>query len=272
MTEQDISSVPGNPEPGPDNFDFEAWLEGEATFPVFTHTAYLNQLAGAELARVEEELEELASEQMNLDKRIEVHGQQSATAFVDIDRDRLLAERDQLEAHLVKLTAKREELREAILKSAITFTFQVKTPEELGRVTREATRKFHQENTQFKGAKEDDLDYITARSRYMLAAQIAHFCTEMLLHKDGRRVPPPSLSGANAFLGKLISSEMMRLMEAVGTGLNAAQDWADKIDAGFPGGGSDVEEVRLDQNGAEGGEVLGLASADDADGRTVGLV
>lgn len=272
MTEQGNTTAPGYPEPGPDTFNFETWLEGEATFPVFEHTVYLNQKAGAELAQVESEVEELTREQNSLDKRIEAHGRQGASAFVDVERDALLAERDKLEAHLVKLLAKRDELFDAIKKSAITLTFEVKTPEELGRITREATRQFHQENTQFKGAKEDDLDYITARSRYMLAAQIAHFCTKMYLHKVDREVPPPSVKDANALINKLISSEMMRLMESVGNGLNAAQDWADKIDAGFPGGSPDVEDVRLDQDGAEGSEVVGSASADDADRQAVGLV
>jgi hypothetical protein len=271
MTEQDIATESGAPEPGPDNFDFEAWLEGESTFPEFKHTAYLDQRSGAELARVLEELEEVAQEVTGLEKRIEIRNQQSASAFVDTELDGLVERRDALGMRVKELEAWRDQLQDQIFKSAVTLTFQVKTPEELGTVTRDATREFYKEHPKFKGVKEDDLDHITARTRFMLAAQIAHFCSGMVLHRDNRKVPPPTRKGANAFLGKLISSELMRLMESVGTGLSASQEWANKLDAGFPGGSPDVENVSLDQDGAERGEVLGSAAADDADRAPVGL-
>jgi hypothetical protein len=79
------------------------------------------------------------------------------------------------------------------------------------------------------------------------------------------------LQGANALLGKLIASEMMRLMESVGTGLSASREWASKLDAGFPGGGPDVEDLSLDQDGTAGGEVVGGSPADDAQRTPVGL-
>lgn len=270
MTEQSISA-PGGPEPGPDTFDFEAWLEGESTFPVFDHTVYLDQRSGAELARVDEEIEELVTRQTSLDEKIGEYNKRASNSFVDATLDSMLVEREELDAHLKALIARRDELREAIKKSAVTLTFQVKTPEELSAVQREAMRDFHKANPQYKNAKEDDLDYVTARIRHTLTAQIAHFCTGMLLHRDGREVPPPTKKEAEALLSRLISSEMARMMESISVGLSASQEWASKIDAGFPGRGSDVEEVRLDQDGAEGGEVLGAAATDDADRKAVGV-
>lgn len=267
---QDIAE-PGVPEPGPDTFDFEAWLEGESTFPVFDHTAYLDQRSGAELGRVLDELEEAIEEQTGLEKRIEIRNQKISNSFVDTELDDMLSERETIEVRVKELLDRRDQLQEQIKKSAVTLTFQVKTPEELGSVTREATRQFYKECKQYKGVSDDDLDHITARSRYTLAYQIAHFCTGMLLHRDGRKVPSPNRQGASAFIGKLISSEMMRLMESVGIGLSASQAWADKLDAGFPGGGPDVEDVSLDKDGPEGGEVLGFAPLDDAARAAVGL-
>lgn len=266
MTEQDIKKVPGVPEPGPENFDFEAWLEGEATFPEFEHTAFLDQKSGVELARVEEEIEELVSEQSDLEKRIETRRQEASGAFVDMLLDSMLSEHESLTKHLEMLLKKREELREKIKKSAVTLYFQVKTPEELGTVTREATRQFHAEmGEKFAKASENDMDMVTARSRYTLTAQIAHFCTGMTLHRTGAHVPPPTRQGADSLLRKLISSEVMRLMESIGTGLSASQEWADKIDAGFPGRSADVEDVRLDQDGTEDSKVVGPAPAHHAD-------
>lgn len=266
---QDTTAA-GYPEPGPDTFNFEDYLEGISTFPVFDHTSYLDQRSGAELGRVFEELEGLLEEQADLEKRIEKRTQQAANSFVDAALDDMQEQRDELEKRLKVLLDKRDALNEKIKASAVTLTFQVKTPEELGNVTREATRQFHKENQKFKNASEDDLDYITARSRYMLTAQIAHFCTGIKL-PDGREVPPPTRQGAEKLLGSLISSEMMRLMESVGTGLSASQEWANKLDAGFPGGSPDVEDVSLDQDRPQGGEVVGLASIDDADREAFGM-
>lgn len=265
------TTVPGSPEPGPDTFNFEDYLEGISTFPVFDHTAYLDQRSGAELGKVFEEIEGILGEQADLDKRIERRLQQSANSFVDAALDDMQEQRVELEKRLKDLLDQRDVLNEKIKTSALVLTFQVKTPEELGTVSREATRQFHKENTKYhKNASEDDLDYMTARSRYMLTAQIAHFCTGMRL-SDGRQVPPPTRQGANKLLGSLISSEMMRLMESVSTGLSASQEWASKLDAGFPGRGPDMEDVSLGPDGSEGGEVVGLAPVDDADREALGV-
>lgn len=264
------NAVPGNPEPGPDNFDFEAWLENKSTFPVFGHTAYLDQRSGAELGRVLGEVESLIAEQTDLERRIQQRTEKSSNSFVDSTLDAMLEEREAIDDRLKKLLDEQDKLTEKIKASAIKLTFQVKTPEELGTITREATRQFHRENTQFKGVGEDDLDYITARSRYTLTAQIAHFCISMNL-PDGREVPPPTRQGADKLLKSLIQSETMRLMESVGMGLSASQEWADKLDAGFPGRGSDVEDVSLGEDSTEGGEILGSAPADDVDRTPVGL-
>lgn len=269
MTEQNSAS--GSPEPGPDTFNFEDYLEGVSTFPVFDHVAYLDQRSGAELGRVLDEVEEIAERMAALDKQIEAHVQKSSNAFVDSNLDDMRDEYEKLDQRMATLVEQRDQLTEKIKKSAITLNFQVKTPEELGTVSREAQRNFYKECKHFKGVPEDDLDHITARSRFMLVAQIVHFCTGMVL-PDGREVPPPSRTGADKFLGSLISSEMMRLMESVGTGLSASQEWAVQLDAGFPGGSPDVEIVSLDSYGTEGGEVVVRSADDDADRRDDGLV
>lgn len=267
---QDVTE-PGIPEPGPDNFSFEDYLEGQSTFPVFDHTAYLDQKSGAELGAVLDELEALVDRYDLVEKQIHKRSETSANSFVDSVMDDLQEQREVLDKEIKELDARRGELQKKIVKSGLTLVFQVKTPEELGTITREASRQFHKENPHFKGASEDNLDYVTAHSRYTLTAQISHFCTEMHL-PDGRTVPPPTQKGADLLLKKLIASEMMRLMESVGTGLSASRDWADKIDAGFPGGSPDVEEVSLDQADPEDSQIMGGTPHDDADGPAERLV
>lgn len=262
---------PGIPEPGPDNFSFEDYLEGVSTFPVFEHTAYMDQRSGAELALVMERLDALTTELGNTESLIKRRTQSSSNSFVDAVLDGLNEKKEELEAQFAELGTEYDALRDKVIKSGVTLVFQVKTPEELGTVTREATRNFHKENKQFSNPSEEDLDYITARSRYTLTAQIAHFCTSVKL-PDGREVPSPTRQGAEKLLRSLISSEVMRLMESVGTGLSASRDWANKLDAGFPGRGPDVEEVSLGEADPEDGEGLERAPSDDADGDALGLV
>lgn len=259
------TTVPGSPEPGPDNFSFEDYLENKSTFPVFEHTVYLDQKSGAELGALYEEMEEIVGQLEAVEKQIKSHNQNAGNSFVDSALDNLLGQKEDLESQISKMDAKCDELRDEIVKSGVTLVFQVKTPEELGTVSRAATRQFHKENPQFKESNEKDLDYITAISRYSVTAQIAHFCTEMKL-ADGRKVPPPTRSGADLMLKKLIASENMRLMEAMGTGLGASVEWADKLDAGFPGRSADVEEIGMGQTPAESSEIVVSAPADHADG------
>jgi hypothetical protein len=87
----------------------------------------------------------------------------------------------------------------------------------------------------------------------------------------GREVPPPTHRGAEKLIMSLISSEMMRLMESIATGLSASQEWAEKLDAGFPGGSPDVEDLSLDSYRPEGGEGVESAPAHDADRQALGM-
>src|SRR5687768_4670381 len=105
---QDTTAA-GYPEPGPDNFSFEDYLEGISTFPEFDHTAYLDQQSGSEYARVLEEFDLLLAEQERLEKRIAARTQQSSNSFVDAALDGLLEERDTLEARLKELEARAKE-------------------------------------------------------------------------------------------------------------------------------------------------------------------
>lgn len=265
------TSVPGIPEPGPDTFNFDDYLEGKATFPTFEHTAYLDQESGARLGAVMAELEALVSQQEETEKRIKARSSEAGNSFVDTLMDQLLEEREELDVSIKAALAERDELNKKIVSSGLTLVFQVKTAEELGTVTREANRQFRKENPQFKNADENDLDYLTARTRYTITAQIAHFCVNMKVPGRDEPVPPPTRKQADSLLLKLISSELMRLMDTVGTGLSASQDWADKIDAGFPGGSPDMEDLSLDSVPAENRESLEGPPADDAHRRGDGL-
>lgn len=266
---QDIAGA-GIPEPGPENFDFQAWLSDTASFPEFDHTVYVDQKSGAELARVIDQIEVVTLEAEHIAKQVEERRKSGSGSFVDPVLDDLLRQHEESVSEVQALIERKRELNTSILASAVTLSFQARTPEELGNVTREATRNFHRENQQFANASDDNLEYVTLRTRYTLTSQLAHFCTGMKVR--GRDLPPPSQADADALLRRLITSETMRLMEKIGSELSAARDWTDKIDAGFPGGGADLEDGLVDQAGAEGGTVLGRPSDGDADRRDVGLV
>ena len=254
----------GSPVPGPDTFDFDDYISDASTFPEFEHTAYLNQKAGAELADVLDEIESSIEELAVIGSKIENRQKQSAGSFVDPTMDDLVEQRDELNERLEILIGRKKELTEAIKSKSLTLYFQVKTPDELGSVIRDATRQFHKDNPQFKNATDDNVDYMNARIRATLIAQIVHFCTGMK-RPDGRTAPPPNAVQANRLMDSLISSEVLRLMESVSTGLSASRNWAEQLDAGFPGGSDDVEGERVDSDGSEDGEGVGSSPVDHSD-------
>lgn len=263
---------PGNPEPGPDSFDFDKWLSDEHSFPVFDHTIYLDQRSGVRLADLCDERDELIGNLTRLDEEIEERRTSGASSLVDPEMDKLLERRESLAREGARLQKLEKELQERIRRSGVTLYFEVKTPEELGAITRQADRKFLEENPQHQRSEDGDLDYVTARTRNSLAAQISHFCVGVENSK-GDRIDGLTHEQADRLLRKLIAPEMMRLMEKMGTKLSAMQEWADKVnDAGFPGRGTDVVEVGARQDGAEVGESLGGSAAHDAARQGTGLV
>lgn len=269
------TTAPGNPESGADSFDFLSWLERKAKFPKFDHTAFLDQEAGAALADVDDELEELAEENERLGALLRRHQENPSGALVDVDMDKHLQRAEEVGRRIDALAERRKELERRVLDSRVRLFFEVKNPEEMGMITRQATREFEERHPEYKDAGDDDLDVLTIRSRYVLAAQIAYFCTHMVVIDEEtgepRTVPAPNRAGAEAFLGRLITSETMRLMEAIGTKLAANRDWASSLDpdAGFPGRGSDVETVCVGAHGPEVGSLVGGSADHHADGPAV---
>lgn len=248
----------------PSTFDFDAYISGASTFPEFQHVVYLDQKSGAELHDLRTEYDALADRGREI-LQIQANMADSSTrSLVDEEAEELASELGVIEEKTSAMAPKINALRDKVLSTALTLNFQAGTAQKLGTVIRQTEKAFHKKH----GRKaDDDLEYVTARSKAILAAQLSAYCTKIIL-ADGTEQDPPSDEGFLRLIDSLISSESMRLMMTLNKSLDSSADWAEKIDAGFPGGRDEPGEEPVDRPAAEDIPFLVGASADAADGGT----
>jgi hypothetical protein len=130
-----------------------------------------------------------------------------------------------------------KQLEADIKKTSMTLTFQLDNIDKLTSVARGAERAFIKKHG--KGHGEDDFNHLSLRARYVLLAQLDEFCVG-IVSASGNPIEKPSPQGFGVMLDRLIPSESVRLLQALNKGLDSSATWASRIDAGFPGGGSDM--------------------------------
>jgi hypothetical protein len=248
------------PIPGPDTFDFEAYISGLSTFPSFKHVAYLDQASGMALASAAEEYEALAKRGREILRRQRAIGEVSVRSLVDQEEDELASELAEIQEKTSRLEEQISSLEERVKKSAMTFSFQVGTPDKLNSIIRRAQRESVERYRSI--ADEDERDALI--QRHVMAAQLAEFCTEVVL-PDGPVHGPPSVDGFHKLFDSLIASEAIRLMNAHTKHLDSSTSWADRLDAGFPGGVPHVAEESVGSPSDPDRKSLGGAPADATD-------
>lgn len=248
-------------EPGPDTFDFVGYVQGQSKFHTFEHTLYLNQEAGIEMARIVDEYDELAKQGRILQGRKRRMDEQ-VRSFVDDEYDTVVSELEAIVEKTDALEGQLKELEERVRSSALTIHFMGGTAQKYGEVLRKAERSFEKQH----GRKSnDDTEWLAAKGRWITSAQLTAYATG-ITPNDGVRRPAPDAAGFGVLLNSLITTEQVRLMEALQSGLDAAIKFHEKVDAGFPGRGTDLAGVGVADTGAEGGAEVGGSPADDADG------
>jgi len=215
----------------PSAFDFNSYISGISSFPEFKHTVFLNQRDGSTLHQLTAEYDELAErgrEILRIQSRI---ADNPTRSFVDEEAEELAEELGKIEERTAALAPQINDLEKKVRQNALVLVFQAGTAQKLGSVVRQAEKEFHKKH----GRKDDsDIEYITAKSKAILAAQLNAYCTKIILH-DGTEQDPPNPEGFLVLLDRLIASESFRLMNTLNKSLDSTADWADKIDAGFPG-------------------------------------
>lgn len=246
---------------GPDDFDFTSYIAGVSSFPEFDHTVYLDQANGIALNDAAEEYDRLAQRGNDILKAQEHAANSVARALVDTEAEELSDELDSIRERTAALEPVIKKLEDKVRLSAVTLHFQTGTAHKLGQVVQVAEKEFHKKH----GRKnENDIEYITAKSKHILAAQLAAFCTRISL-PDGREKDAPTPQGFDALLDKLIASESVRLMTKLNKKLDSSGEWADRIDAGFPGRRAEQAEEPLGGAGSADGPELDAPSDDAAD-------
>lgn len=250
------------PVPGPDTFNFDDYIAGKSTFPEFSHTVYLDQAAGIALANVVDEYDALAKRGRNIIRRQSVMADMSSVSLVDDEVEKLAEELDGIETRTAELEKEIRILEDKVKASGVTLVFQVGTAHKLGKVVRRAEREYNKRHG--KGS-DDDVEYVTGKGRHLLIAQLVGYCTKIIL-PDGNEQKPPGEEGFGKLLDSLISSESVRLLTALNKSLDSSGTWAERVDAGFPGGSDDVGELPVGDAGGENGEGLVGSPADDSHG------
>jgi hypothetical protein len=253
--------------PTRETFDFAAYVAGKSTFPTFDHTVYLDQHNGVALARAAEEYTKLAERIQEIGRIRAAMAEQAYTPLVSQEAEELADELGEAEERIGELEQRIESLKKTVRESGLTLHLRVGTPQGLGKIVRTAEKQYHEK---FGRKADDDPEYLSGKGIYVLAAQLAAYCTGIEL-PDGREQAAPDREGFLQLLDALISPESARLMQALNDALDSSATWADQIDAGFPGGGADVGGEPVGGLGAEGGPgvVSGPAAGAQWGGRGV---
>lgn len=258
---QGTEAGPAPTGPDPATFDFMAYIAGNSTFPEFAHTVYLDQANGIALNEVAAEYDKLASRAKEIQKVQEQIAESSVRSLVDEQAEELTEELRQIEEQCTALEPQVAELEKKIRASSMTLHFQAGTAQKLGQVVRQAEKEYHKKH----GKKdENDVEYVTGKSRYVLAAQLTAYCVKVSL-PDGRTAPAPDRDGFEKLLDSLITSETVRLMTTLNKSLDASVDWAERIDAGFPGGRDEQGQQPLGGAPAADRPGLDVATPDPSD-------
>lgn len=248
------------PVPGPNTFNFNDYISGISTFPEFSHTVYLDQASGIALADAAEEYDSLAKRAKTIMRR---QGLTSSASLVDDEVEQMAEELDVIEAKAKDLEKVITGLEEKVKSSGLTLTFQVGTAQKLGKVVRRAEKEYIKRHG--KGA-DDDPEYITGKARHVLIAQLVAYCTKITL-PDGTDQKAPDEEGFSRLIDALISSESVRLLTALNRSLDSSGKWAERVDAGFPGGSADVGDGPVGDLRTEDRQELGNTPTNDLPGK-----
>lgn len=222
--------------PDRETFSFESYVQGHSTFPTFDHTVYLDQSKGLALQHAIEKYEELSAKRRELIESQESPRSRSSALTSDF-AESTSVDIEEIEASLKALEAEMKKLEEDIKKTSMTLTFQLDNIDKLTSVARTAERAFIKKHGKAHG--EDDFNHMSLRARYVLLAQLDEFCVA-IKSANGNPIEKPGPQGFSTLLDRLIPSESVRLLQALNKGLDSSASWATRIDAGFPGGGSDL--------------------------------
>lgn len=222
--------------PDRETFSFESYVQGHSTFPTFEHTVYLDQAQGLALQHAIEKYEELSAKRRALIETQETP-RSRGSSFTNDFAESTAVDIEDIEDAMKALEIEMKTLEDGIKKTSMTLTFQLDNIDKLTSVARGAERVFIKKHG--KGQGEDDFNHLSLRARYVLLAQLDEFCIG-IRSANGNPIEKPGPQGFGIMLDRLIPSESVRLLQALNKGLDSSASWASRIDAGFPGGGSDM--------------------------------
>lgn len=227
--------------PGPDNFNLDAFIEERSTFPVIKHVVYLDQDAGYQLLKLSEEITQLEEQVADLRRGVEHERENLVLTMAEPAPSQ--AALDAAMARLGSRSKEYVELERAVLDSALLVELQLKDPDQVRQGAETAAKEFYEAKGIPEGTNEEELPQQLQDdlNREVNAVHLAGLCLRITRIKDGVCQPAPiSTATIHRLNDRLALSERVRLAKAVNEVLNMSTKWADRIDAGFRSGSTDV--------------------------------
>ena len=256
--------------PGKGTFNFKDYIAGKSTFPLIKHTVYLNQAAGFELLRLQEEYTQLAERGKMLQGIQEQASSSGSMSLVDSAFEKQMEELQSIIERTDAIDEQMQELQKEYLESGMTIHFRAGAPQKLVKTLTKAEKEYKRLNG--PEPEESDLEYIALKGAFVVAAQLADYTIAVYDAKEGEESDDnkwPVVPTRDEFLElmeNLIPAESNALINKVREATDASVSWASQIDAGFPGRGADLGRLPLGGPRSENRPVLDLAPVDAVDG------
>jgi hypothetical protein len=231
---------------GPDSFSLDDYLSGNLKFPRFRHRIYLDQESGVLLNEAYEAKTTAEAEIEAANKLQQQAIESGSMGLADEKYAKLIDKANEAEEVIRQADEQIGKLEKTILSKSLTLYFRVSNATKLSSVVRKAEKAYEKKNGR---ANDNDIEYITGRTRAVILAQLNAYCIGVLPYgavadedkvEDKDLKAPPTEAQMETIVDGLISSEMLRMMMALNKGLENSSEWSDRIDAGFPGGGADL--------------------------------
>lgn len=232
--------VPG---PSEENFSLADWAEGVATYPVVLHTVFFDQDGGIQLDAVQKRIAEIETD-LEVSKDA---GKENPGSKTLVEVGTIAARNARLTKELKALKRDEKALTERVLDSAMTFELKSSEPMSQNKQTDGMLRQLAKERygidipqgdngiQEFLESTEDNHLATDVMGLYDLA-RLHVMVSRLVVRKTGAaRNGPIEVEELEKLLALLATSERIRLTTALISTINLSGEWAEKLDAGFPG-------------------------------------
>lgn len=221
--------------PNRDTFDLDVFIDERSTFPIIEHIVYLDQNSGYRLAELGEEIENLEGTARSLQQRAREEREDSVLAMGEMTpAERAL---ENVKDNLEILRSHYVQLEQTVRESALLLELQCEDYSSLGAIQENAVKEFRAKHSIPVSQAEDEMpDQLKEKqARFIMASYMAALCIRITRHDGVCQPAPISPATIEKLQSRLAPNEVRRLDKAFRSVFDVSKQWAESIDAGFPG-------------------------------------